>query len=129
MYRHTCAFPLPPKTSDTVRGPATIVQFHVSEMNWCASRLFLKRFGRFKILGDQTITDLGLNTDNPTIYGRFRKRGDTVFLKYRKSIQHFNKLAPKRRVKVKMHTKYQYFIREDGKLETDEFCFWYPTEH
>jgi hypothetical protein len=90
--------------------------------------LVIKSLGRFKIEGSNIITAYGLNTDNPTVYGRYKVKSDTLILTYKKSIQHFNKLAPKRRVKTKRDEVYRYIIRENGKLEENEYCSWFLQE-
>lgn len=126
-YRHDCI--LPRDTTSTIQdslptnGIPEIHRVFVVHNRWSRETLVIKWFGRFKIEGDGIITAYGLNTDNPTTYGRYRKKKDTLILTCRKSIQHFNSLAPKRRVKTKTNAVYRYIISE-GKLETSEFCYW-----
>lgn len=106
-------------------GPTIVrVDPNVLVAGWYDRTLEIKSFGRFKINGSKWITAYGLNTDNPTIYGRFRVTGDTLILECKKSIQHFNKLAPKQRVKTNLSNEYRFVIKEDGKLMTSESCFW-----
>ena len=54
---------------------------------------------RFTITNSREIPAYGLQTDNPTIHGSYKVKDDTLILTYRYSIQHFNKLSPKSRVK------------------------------
>ncbi|MCR9173709.1 MAG: hypothetical protein NXI10_14500 [bacterium] len=91
--------------------------------------LIIKSCGRFKIEGSNMITAYGLNTDNPTVYGRYKIVNDSIILTYKKSIQHFNKLAPKRRVKTKRNEVYRYLLQEDGVLKENEYCFWKRKEN
>ncbi|GAB5416195.1 MAG: hypothetical protein Crog4KO_12210 [Crocinitomicaceae bacterium] len=123
-YRYTCSTPQPEKALDT-SGTSIIRSVIITDMQWRGETLVIKRFGRFKIEGSNIITTYGLNTDNPTIYGRYKVKGDTLILKCRKSIQHFNKLAPKRSVKVKMDHAYKFTINENGNLKTSEHCYWF----
>ncbi len=123
-YRYTCSTLQPEKALDT-SGTNIIRSVTVIDIQWQGETLVIKRFGRFKIEGSNIITAYGLNTDNPSIYGRYKMKGDTLILKCRKSIQHFNKLAPKRRVKVKMDHVYKFTIDENGNLKTSEHCYWY----
>jgi len=130
-YRYTCSVPKeePKVIQDSVPSTGlpeirTIGPIVVRE--WRDEVLIIKRWRRFKIEGSSVITAYGLNTDNPTIYGRYKSKGDSIILTFKKSIQHFNKLAPKQRVKVKMDKVYRYIIAE-GKLETSEYCYWYNS--
>jgi len=129
-YEHTCTAPSPRRIVTETGEQFIFAGIHVPipQTLFRSHSLFIKRFGRFEIKGPGTITDDGLNTDNPTIYGRYKKRGDTLILTYKKSIQHFNKSAPKRRVKVKWDTVQRYLVLEDGKLETEISCYWYRVE-
>lgn len=129
-YRYRCSDPVPPATLDTSKtsAPQGLRIGYIPTLEWRGEKLIIKRFGRFKIEGSGTVTDLGLNRDNPTIYGRYKLRDTTLTLKCRKSIQHFYKLAEKRRVKVKMDKAYLYAIDENGNLTTLVYCYWYKLE-
>lgn len=130
-YRYGCTPPIQEQTpTDSLPtiGLPIIRTISFVHLEWRDQTLVIRRFGRFKIKGSNVITAYGLNSDNPTIYGRYKKKGDTLILKCRKSIQHFNKLAPNRRVKVKMTQVYTYVILEDGRLQTAECCFWKKEE-
>ena len=86
--------------------------------------LILKRFKRFKIIDKSVITYLGLNSDNPTIYGKFKIVGDSVIIKTKYSIQHFNKHAPKRRLKTKLAKTYKFMIINENQLEISPNYSW-----
>lgn len=86
--------------------------------------LFLKRYKRFMILNETPITCLGLNTDNATVFGKYKVKGDTIIFLCKYSIQHFNQLAQKRRVKIKMDTIYKYKIQENRELQIDSNFVW-----
>ncbi|MDG1331194.1 MAG: hypothetical protein P8P74_02615 [Crocinitomicaceae bacterium] len=91
--------------------------------------LKLKWNRRFKITNDSGITDLGLNTDNPTIYGRYTIKNDTLTLKYHHTIQHFNKLAEERRVKTKFKQKDRIApVKRFARIEKDTFQI-FPNGH
>ncbi len=131
-YRYTCAVPKeePTVIEDSLPSiglPIVRINPAIIRAEWRDEKLVIKPFRRFKIEGSGLITTYGLNTDNPTIYGRYKKKGGTLILRCKKSIQHFNKMAPKQRVKVKMDKVYRYVIAE-GKLETSEFCYWYKLK-
>lgn len=102
-----CSVPINRDSIDSVRNlypvrrvyPVFFIEFKPSQT------LYLKWNGRFKITDNGPIPAIGLNTDHPTIYGRYSIKNDTLILKYRYTIQHFNKLAEKRRVKHKFKQK------------------------
>jgi hypothetical protein len=126
-YRYDCMpprqAPVPTDSLPTRRLPIINI-VSIVHYEWRDQTLVIRRFGQFKIKGSNIITAYGLNSDNPTIYGRYKKKGDTLILKCRKSIQHFNKLASNRREKVKMTQVYKYVISDDGRLQSSEYCFW-----
>jgi len=125
-YEYHC--PPPDFVSDTITdpvregGPVTVQGLVINEMS--GKKLILKPCGLFEIPGDRIITTYGLNTDNPTIYGKYKRSEDTLILRYKHSIQHFNKLAPKRRVKTKLNKVQRLIVQDDGKLESSENCYW-----
>lgn len=125
-YIHQCKYP--DTSTDTVqlfpeRGGPELPEIVIRTSFW-DQNLILKPFGRFKIPGAKVLTTLGLNTDTPTLYGTHKRVKDTLILRYKYSIQHFNKLAPKRRIKTKLSRTDRFIIREDGRLETSLNCFW-----
>jgi len=95
----------------------TLLRINFVEISKFSFRaLFLKRFGRVKITNTMGINTLGLNTDNPTVYGRFKIVNDSLIIKTKYSIQHFNHLAPKRRVKKKSDKIYRFKVLENLQL-------------
>lgn len=86
--------------------------------------LVLKPLNRVIIVDYSPINDLGLNIENPTIYGKFKIIEDTLVIKSKYSIQHFYKSAPKRRVKQKFEKVHYFKIISNGKLEINEYFFW-----
>ena len=86
--------------------------------------LKLKWFHRVKIIDKSGITCLGLNIDNPTVYGKFKIVGDSIFIHAKYSIQHFNKLAPKKRVKTKMDKTYVFEIINEHQLMVSPNYSW-----
>ena len=86
--------------------------------------LIMKRCHRVKIIDKSPINDLGLNVDHPTIYGKFKIVGDSIFIHAKYSIQHFNKLAPKRRVKTKVDKTYKFKIINENQLKVSPNYLW-----
>lgn len=129
VYRYTCAYPKPVRTlQDSLPStglPILKIETPIVLNAWNDETLEIKSFRRFKINGSHIITTYGLNSDNPTVYGRYKVKEDTLVLTCKKSIQHFNKLAPKRRVKQKLEITYRFVLLNDGKLKTSEYCHWY----
>lgn len=102
-----------------------ILSVQMVELNhFPAKVLILKRNHRMEMSDKSGITDIGLNLDNPTIYGRFHLEGDTIEIEAKYSIQHFNSLAPKRRVKRKLDTVYRFAVLPDGRLQVSPNYAW-----
>jgi len=87
--------------------------------------LILKRFNRFKIIDKSGITCIGLNIDNPTIYGNYKRSTEFVILKYKKSKQHFAKYKdmPKTEVK-KLNTEFTFKRINPDTLEINSDFSW-----
>lgn len=79
--------------------------------------LILKWPNRFKILDFSPIPDIGFNLDNPTVYGKFKLKDDSLILRTKYSIQHFNKLAPKSRVKIKNRIRFAYKVLNNRHIQ------------
>ena len=124
----------PQKTKDAVASTDTggmqgdsipILRMKVIELNeFQAKTLIMKRFKRIKIIDKSPITCLGLNIDNPTVYGKFIIVGDSIIIRAKYSIQHFNKLAPKRRVKTKLAKTFKFKIINENQLEISPNYSW-----
>lgn len=94
-----------------------IIRLTAVEVNNFTSRiLILKRCKKIRIIDPSPITDWGLNTDNPIIFGTFKIVGDSIIIKAKYSIQHFNKLSPKRRVKTKLEKTYTFAIISQNEI-------------
>ncbi len=91
--------------------------------------LELKRWGRFEIIDYSPIPDIGLNTDNPTIYGRYHRKGDSLFLRCEKSIQHFAyPEKSKQTQKIILDKEYVFYILADGSLQCNVHWVWRKRE-
>lgn len=122
-----------PDTIDTY-GPVRIVQPIVLSEFRGAYTLKLKWNKRFTITNAGPITTYGLNTDHPIIHGTYKMKNDTLILIYRYNIQHFNKLAPKSRVKGKYKQRNRpqpvkrYARMESGQFKISKYRFWCKRE-
>lgn len=115
-------------TIDTVgwqNDTLPIYRINKVELNYFPLRtLILTRCNRVKIIDNSPIMDIGLNVDNPTIYGRFTLEGDTIVIRAKYSIQHFNSLTPKGRVKCKVDMVYRFKILSNGQLQVNPHYSW-----
>lgn len=107
---------------DKPKNPLQIERIIFNEFQ--SKCLVLRPFQRVIIVDNSPINDLGLNIENPTIYGKFKIIEDTLVIKSKYSIQHFYKSAPKRRIKQKFEKVHYFKIISNGKLEINEYFFW-----
>lgn len=119
------------KTTDAVASTDTVGMqddsipiLNITVIELQAQTLILKRFKRIKIIDKSPITTLGLNIDNPTVYGKFKIVGDSIIIQAKYSIQHFNKLAPRRRVKTKLVRTFKFKIINENELEISPNYSW-----
>lgn len=102
-----------------------ILKINIVEVsNFSSKTLILKRNNRVIIMDNSPITDIGINIDNPTIYGKYKIKGDSIIIRAKYSIQHFNALAPNKRVKLKLDTVYRFKVMDDGQLQISPNFSW-----
>ncbi|PWL27786.1 MAG: hypothetical protein DCO96_10810 [Fluviicola sp. XM-24bin1] len=134
LYYHECNYP---EVQDTMieepinrigPGPDPIDFQALIVVNEFSNQNLKIRFGkRFKFIGHPDTRDLGLNKDYPSYYGKFKKKGDTLTFYFKKSVQHFNKAALKRKVVQKLDYSRNYTLGKEGRIETAPYCYWFKA--
>lgn len=118
---HIDSFDSVPKEVDSLQ----IVTLKAIEINeFQLHTLFVKRFKRVEIVDNSPIPDIGLNDDNPTLYGKFKIIGDSLNIRLNYSIQHFNVPFLNKRIKVKFSETYKFKIINENQLMIDSSYSW-----
>ena len=118
-----------PDTLESIGWPVRVYPVVFIEFDG-SHTLKLKMNRRFKLTSFRAIKDYGLNKDNPTIYGTYKVKNDTLILEYHYMIQHFNNLAPKSREKThfnngkKSHPERRFARMENGDFKISSYGFW-----